>query len=155
MIDGVVVKKLRRIVDERGWLMEILRSDWDLFEKFGQAYITAAKPKVVKAWHMHKGQTDNLACVKGRARLVLYDGRENSRTKGEINKFEMSEKNPLLVKIPAEVWHGFKALGKEPALVVNIPTALYNYDEPDEYRLPPDTKEIPYNWRLAPGLKHG
>lgn len=155
MIDGVVVRNLKRITDERGWLMEILRSDWELFEKFGQVYVTTANPKVVKAWHMHKKQTDNLACVKGEAKLVLYDGREGSKTEGEINEFKIGEKNPLLVKIPAGVWHGFTATGGEEAMVVNVPTALYNYDKPDEYRLPPDTKEIPYDWKLTPGLKHG
>lgn len=155
MIDGVVAKNLKKIVDERGWLMEILRSDWDFFEKFGQVYITTAYPKIVKAWHMHKKQTDNLVCVKGEAKLVLYDGRENSKTKGEIDEFIIGEKNPLLVKIPAEVWHGFEASGGELAMVINVPTALYNYKEPDEYRLPPDTKKIPYDWKLTPGLKHG
>ncbi|MEM2282937.1 MAG: dTDP-4-dehydrorhamnose 3,5-epimerase family protein, partial [Candidatus Hadarchaeales archaeon] len=107
MIEGVVVKKLRRISDERGWLMEILRSDWEIFEKFGQVYVTVAYPDVVKAWHMHKKQTDHLACIKGKAQLVLYDGREGSRTKGQINEFIMGEENPLLVKVPPEVWHGF------------------------------------------------
>lgn len=155
MIDGVVVKNLKKVVDERGWLMEILRSDWELFEKFGQVYVTTARPKVVKAWHMHKKQTDNLTCVKGEAKVVLCDGREGSKTKGEINEFIVGEKNPLLVKIPAEVWHGFEARGSEMAMIVNVPTALYNYKEPDEYRLPPDTKEIPYDWKLTPGLKHG
>jgi dTDP-4-dehydrorhamnose 3,5-epimerase len=155
LIDGVVVENLKKIVDERGWLMEILRSDWELFEKFRQVYVTAARPKVVKAWHMHKRQTDNLACVSGEAKLVLYDGRGSSKTNGEINEFIMGVKNPILVKIPAEVWHGFEALGEELAIVVNVPTALYNYEKPDECRLPPDTKEIPYDWKLTPGLKHG
>ena len=150
----MVVKNLRVIPDERGWLMEILRSDWDMFEKFGQVYITAAYPDVVKAWHMHKKQTDHLACVKGRAKLVLYDGREGSKTMGEINEFTVGEGNPLLIKVPPEVWHGFKAID-EIALVVNVPTELYNYKESDEHRLPPNTDKIPYDWKLKPGLKHG
>ncbi|MEM2890544.1 MAG: dTDP-4-dehydrorhamnose 3,5-epimerase family protein [Candidatus Hadarchaeum sp.] len=155
MIDGVSTKKLRKISDERGWLMEIMRSDWDLFEKFGQVYITTAYPDVVKAWHMHKCQKDNLACIKGKVKLVLYDGRVGSRTKGEINEFTLDEENPMLVKIPEEIWHGFKAMGQEMAMVINVPTALYNYEKPDEYRLPPDTKDIPYDWKLKRGLKHG
>ena len=155
MIEGVATKKLRLLVDERGWLMEILRNDWDVFDRFGQVYVTAAYPNVVKAWHMHKKQTDHVVCVKGLVKLVLYDGRDETKTKGEINEFVIGEKNPLLVKIPPEVWHGFKALSEETALVVNVPTELYNYDKPDEYRLPPDTKEIPYDWKLAPWLKHG
>ncbi|MCW3985587.1 MAG: dTDP-4-dehydrorhamnose 3,5-epimerase family protein [Candidatus Bathyarchaeota archaeon] len=155
MIEGVVTRQLRLIADERGWLMEVLRSDWELFEKFAQAYVTAAYPEVVKAWHMHKKQTDNIACVKGMVKLVLCDGRKNSKTKGEINEFVIGEKNPLLVKIPPQVWHGFKAIGEETALVMNVPTNLYNYKKPDEHRLPPDTEKIPYDWKLAPWLKHG
>lgn len=155
MIDGVVVKQLRLIADERGWLLEILRSDWEQFQKFGQTYITAAYPHVVKAWHMHKNQTDNMACVKGMVKLVLFDGRDESKTKNEINEFVIGEKNPLLVKVPQRVWHGFKAISEEYALIVNVPTELYNYKEPDEYRLPPNTDKIPYDWKLIPWLKHG
>lgn len=155
MIDGVAVKKLRCVADERGWLMEILRSDWDCFQKFGQVYVTVAYPRVVKAWHMHKKQTDNIACVKGMVKLVLFDGRDESKTKSEINDFVIGEKNPLLVKVPPRVWHGFKAISEEHPLVVNVPTELYNYKEPDEYRLPPNTDKISYDWKLAPWLKHG
>ncbi len=155
MIEGVVTKQLKQFVDERGWLTEILRSDWEHFQKFGQVYVTAAYPQVVKAWHMHKKQTDNIACIKGMIKLVLYDDREKSKTKGEINEFVIGEKNLLLVKVPPQVWHGFKTIAEEYALVINIPTELYNYEEPDEYRLPPDTEKIPYDWKLAPWLKHG
>lgn len=135
--------------------MEVLRSDWELFEKFAQTYITAAYPQVVKAWHMHKKQTDNIACIKGVVKLVLCDSRRNSKTRGEINEFVIGEKNPMLVKIPPRVWHGFKNVSEEIALIINAPTHLYNYKNPDEHRLPPDTKEIPYDWKLAPWLKHG
>ncbi len=155
MIEGVVVKQLRMISDDRGWLMEILRSDWDLFERFGQVYATTAYPNVVKAWHMHKKQTDYLACVKGMVKIALCDGRENSKTKGEVNEFFAGERNPILVKIPPKVWHGFKTVGEEMAMVVNVPTQLYDYNEPDEHRLPADTSEIKYDWGLVPGLKHG
>lgn len=155
MIEGVVTRQLRLIADERGWLVEVLRSDWKLFEKFAQAYVTTAYPQVVKAWHMHKKQTDNIACIKGMVKLVLCDGRKKSKTKGEINEFVIGEKNPMLVKIPPQVWHGFKTIGDEIALVMNVPTNLYNYKNPDEHRLPPGTEKIPYDWKLAPWLKHG
>jgi len=155
MIDGVVTKQLKQIADERGWLIEILRSDWESFQKFGQVYITAAYPQIVKAWHMHKKQTDNIACVKGMIKLVLYDNREKTKTKRETNEFIIGEKNLLLVKIPPQVWHGFKTITEDYALVMNIPTELYNYKEPDEHRLPPNTDKIPYDWKPAPWLKHG
>jgi dTDP-4-dehydrorhamnose 3,5-epimerase len=155
MIEGVVTKQLKQVADERGWLIEIMRSDWEQFQKFGQVYVTAAYPQVVKAWHMHKKQTDNIACIKGMMKLVLYDGRDGSKTKGEINEFIIGERNLLTVKVPLGVWHGFKSVTEEYALMMNVPTELYNYKEPDEHRLPPDTKKIPYDWKLAPWLKHG
>jgi dTDP-4-dehydrorhamnose 3,5-epimerase len=155
MIEGVMTKQLKQVADERGWLFEIMRSDWEQFQKFGQVYVTAAYPQVVKAWHMHKKQTDNIACIKGMIELVLYDGREKSKTKNEINEFTIGERNLLTVKIPPEVWHGFKTVTEEYALILNVPTELYNYKEPDEHRLPPNTEKIPYDWKLAPWLKHG
>ena len=155
MIEGAVTKQLKQVADERGWLTEIFRSDWPEFKKFGQAYVTAGYPQVVKAWHMHKKQVDNMACVKGMMKLVLYDDREKSKTKGEVNEFVIGERNPLLVQIPPLVWHGFKTVSEDWALLLNVPTEVYNYEEPDEFRLPPDTPNIPYDWKLAPWLKHG
>ncbi|NQS88956.1 dTDP-4-dehydrorhamnose 3,5-epimerase family protein [Patescibacteria group bacterium] len=155
MIEGVKIKKLKVIPDERSWLMEILRCDDEIFEKFGQVYITTAYPGVVKAWHYHKLQTDNFTCIKGMMKVALYDARENSKTYKEINEFFIGEKNPLLIKVPPMVYHGFKAIGDETAYFLSIPTFPYNYQEPDEYRLPPDTDKIPYDWILAPGKKHG
>ena len=151
----MVTRKLRIAVDERGWLMEILRADWECFEKFGQAYVTTAYSQVVKAWHMHKTQTDNIACIKGMVKLVLYDDRGNSKTNKEINEFIIGEKKPALVKIPPKIWHGFKTISQNTAIVINIPTKLYNYKEPDEHRLPPNTEKIDYDWKMASWLKHG
>lgn len=150
-----MTKQLKQVADERGWLTEILRNDWEHFQRFGQVYVTAAYPHVVKAWHMHKKQTDYITCIKGMIKLVLCDGRGRSKTMNEINEFVIGEKNLVLVKIPPEVWHGFKAIAGEYALILNVPTELYNYDKPDEYRLPPNTDKIPYDWKLAPWLKHG
>lgn len=155
MIQGVKTKELRTISDERGWLTEILRCDDEIFEKFGQVYLTTAYPDVVKAWHYHKKQTDNFTCIKGMMKVALYDAREDSPTYKEINEFFIGEKSPLLIVVPPFVYHGFKAIGRETAFFLSIPTLPYNYEEPDEFRLPPDTKEIPYNWILKPGMKHG
>lgn len=151
LIDGVVIKELKPILDERGYLQECFRSDWPTFEKFGQAYITAAFPNVVKAWHYHKIQTDNLVCIKGNAKLVLYDDRKDSPTYKKINELFFGEKSPRLVTIPPYIWHGFKAIGNKMIIVLNCPTELYNYDEPDEYRLPYDTKDIDYDWGIKMG----
>ena len=148
---GVKVQKLRLIPDERGWLMEMMRRDWEVFDKFGQAYVTTCYPGVVKAWHYHKLQVDHFACVYGIAKLALYDGREDSPTRGMINEFYIGTLNPILVKIPSLVYHGFAAVGNEIAMIVNFPTELYNYEEPDEYRLPHDDPSIPYKWEVKMG----
>jgi dTDP-4-dehydrorhamnose 3,5-epimerase len=151
MIEGVKVRKLRLIPDERGYLMEMLRSDWEEYDKFGQVYITAVYPGVVKGWHYHQIQTDHFICVHGMAKVVLYDGREGSPTHGEVNEFFMGDQNPMLLKIPPGVMHGFKGISQEMALIVNVPTELYNYEQPDEYRLPAHTDQIPYDWSRKDG----
>jgi dTDP-4-dehydrorhamnose 3,5-epimerase len=150
-IHGVKVRRLRLIPDERGWLMELLRSDWEEFEKFGQAYVTTCYPHVVKAWHYHKLQTDHFTCVAGLAKLVLYDPRKNSPTKGMVNEFYLGTLNPILVKIPNNVYHGFTAAGNEMAMIVNFPTRTYNYEKPDEYRIPYDDPSVPYKWGVRMG----
>ncbi|MBN1572485.1 MAG: dTDP-4-dehydrorhamnose 3,5-epimerase family protein [Deltaproteobacteria bacterium] len=145
-IEGVKIKELKVIPDERGRLMEILRSDDEIFEKFGQVYLTAAYPGVVKAWHYHKLQTDHMTVVKGMMKVVLFDDREGSKTKGEVMEIFMGEHNQLLVKIPPGVYHGFKCISETEAVVINVPTEVYNREEPDEYRLPAHDNNIPYDW---------
>ena len=151
MIHDVNIKKLRVIPDERGRLMEILRRDDELFKEFGQVYMTTTYPGVVKAWHMHKMQTDNLACIQGMIKIVLYDGREESPTYKEVNQFYAGIHNPVLIQIPAGVYHGWMCISEEEAVVVNIPTELYNYEIPDEHRLDPHQNDIPYDWKRKDG----
>jgi len=151
MIEGVIFRQLEVKPDERGRLFEILRSDDPIFKKFGQAYITTIYPGVVKAWHLHKKQTDNIVCISGMIKLVIYDGRENSKTYGELDEFFIGESNLALVVIPPELWHGWKCIGCNEAIILNLPTEVYNRDNPDEYRMDPATNLIPYNWEL----KHG
>ena len=147
MIQDVRVKKLKIIPDERGRLMEILRSDEEIFRSFGQVYMTTAYPGVVKAWHYHKKQDDYFTCISGTMRLALYDGREGSPTHGEINDFTINLDNPVLVKIPKGVYHGFRCVGDKEAIVINVPTLPYNRKEPDEYRLDAFENDIDYDWR--------
>lgn len=147
MIQGVKIKKLKEIADERGRLMEMLRCDDEIFIKFGQVYVTTVFPGVVKAWHYHKIQTDSFVCVAGKICLALYDAREKSPTFKEINEFILSPKAPQLVQIPHLIYHGFKGISEVESVVINIPTEPYNHNTPDEYRLDPFINEIPYNWR--------
>jgi len=146
-IEGVRLKRLKVIPDERGRLMEILRADDPLFEKFGQVYMTTVRAGVVKAWHYHRLQEDNMACVKGMVKLVLYDDREGSPTRGEVQEVFMGEHNPVLAHIPKMVCHGFKGISDgEESVVINCVTECYNYESPDEYRLDPHDNDIPYDW---------
>jgi dTDP-4-dehydrorhamnose 3,5-epimerase len=150
-IHDVVTKPLRVIPDERGWLMEILRSDDSaLFERFGQVYVSATYPGVVKAWHYHKRQVDFFACVAGMVKLVLVDTREGSPTQGAVNEFFLGTQNATLVRVPNLVYHGWKCISTEPSLVVNVPTEPYTYDDPDEYRLEPHGT-LPYDWTRKDG----
>jgi len=146
-----VVKRLRVMADERGRLMEMLRSDDPFFERFGQSYMTTAYPGAVKAWHYHREQVDHFTVLKGMAKVVLYDGRDDSPTKGEINEFFMGEHNPVLVRIPNNVFHGFKNIGADECIIVNCPNRTYNRESPDEFRLPAHTTEIPYDWARKDG----
>lgn len=147
MIEGVKVKKLKIIPDERGRLMEILRRDDDIFEKFGQVYMTTAFKGVVKAWHYHKIQTDNFTCIAGKMKLALYDSRAESSTYGKIDEFIISLDSPMLVQIPPMIYHGFKSVGEGEAVVVNTVTEPYSPEKPDEFRIDPYANDIDYDWR--------
>jgi len=147
MIDGVKIKKLKVHPDERGRVMEILRSDDDLFTKFGQVYVMTTYPGVVKAWHKHEKQSDNLACVAGMIKTALYDAREGSPTFREINEFYMGLHSPMLIHIPAGIYHGWMCVSQDEAVVVNVPTEVYDSAHPDEQRLDPHGSDIPYDWR--------
>ncbi len=157
-IAGSAVKSLRVIPDERGRLMEILRNDDDLFEQFGQVYMTTVSPGVVKGWHYHKIQSDHFAVVRGMLKLALYDVRDPklgfgyegpvSETAGMVNEYFLGEHNPILVKIPPFVLHGFKGISTQETIVINIPTEVYRYDQPDEHRVEPHSERVPYDWAL-------
>jgi len=152
MIEGVNIKQLDVHKDERGRLMEILRSDDDIFVKFGQVYVTTAKPGFIKAWHYHKKQVDNFTCIKGRIKLVLYDNRDGSKTKGRLQEFLISmEDNPIVVQIPQNVYHGFESACDDESTVINVCTEPYDHENPDEYRLPFDTADIDYKWNGTKG----
>lgn len=151
MIDGVAVKQLKVVPDERGRLMEILRNDDDIFTGFGQVYLTTTYPQVVKAWHYHKKQDDYISCVKGMIKLVLYDAREGSSTKDEVDVFYIGDYNPGLVRVPRMVYHGWKCISEDEALIINAPTMVYNYRDPDEFRVDPHVNDIPYDWERKDG----
>lgn len=149
MIDGVIIKPLRRIPDERGYIMHMLRSNDPEFERFGEIYFSTIYPGAIKAWHLHKEMTLNYSVVSGMIKLVLYDSRDDSPTKCEIQEIFLGRENYQLVKIPPLVWNGFKGMGNEMAILANCATLPH---DPDEIiRMSPFDESIPYNW----DLKHG
>jgi len=151
MIEGVKTRDLIRFDDWRGSLFEILRKDWPEFGEFAQCYITSCKPGIAKAWHFHKKQTDSFCVVKGEARIALYDAREESTTKGEVNEFIVSAEKPKLIIIPPGVLHGFTSNNDEETFLINLPNQLFNKENPDEFRKSFDSTEIPYDWKCAKG----
>ena len=149
MIDGVTVKPLRRIPDERGFIMHMLRSDDPEFERFGEIYFSTIYPDVIKAWHLHKEMTLNYAVVSGMIKLVLHDDRSGSPTKGETQELYIGDQNYQLVTIPPLIWNGFKGIGTGMAIVANCATLAH---DPDEIvRKSPFDTGINYDWSLKNG----
>lgn len=148
MIRGVQVRDLQVNADDRGHLVEIFREDWDEYDPNpAMSYYSLSYPNVIRAWHRHnRGQIDHFICPKGRIKVGIYDDRKDSPTKGEVNEFVIGEHNQKSIRIPGDCWHGFKVVGNEQAILINFPTNLYDYDEPDEERLPPHNDEIPMDW---------
>jgi len=152
MIEGVETRSLQVNADERGHLVEMFREDWDLYDPDpAMSYYSMTYPGVVRAWHRHtRGQIDHFICPKGRIMVGVYDDRAGSVTQGELNTFVIGEHHQQAIRIPGACWHGFKPVGDNPAFLVNFPTNLYDYENPDEERLPYDTDRIPLNWTEEP-----
>lgn len=146
MIDGVRVVPLAQIVDERGKIMHMLKSTDPHFVGFGEIYFSCAWPGAIKAWHVHRTQTVNNALVSGHAKLVMYDLRADSPTRGELLECFLGEDNHCLVQIPPGVANGYKAYGDRLAIIANCASEPHDPDEMT--RLPYDTPDIPYDWSL-------
>ena len=146
MIDGVLVHPLRQIPDERGKIMHMLCYDDSHFKRFGEIYFSVVYPGVIKGWHLHKEMTLNYAVVSGMIKLVLYDDRPDSPTRGELQELFVGDSNYVLVRIPPGVWNGFKGIGVAPAVIANCATLPH---DPDEIvRMDPFDNHIPYDWAL-------
>lgn len=148
MIDGVAFFPLKAHVDERGYLMEILRESDPYFSRFAQVYVSKNYPGVIRAWHYHRKQTDLWCVVSGMVKAVMYDMRDGSPTKGVVQEVFLGDDNRVILQVPVGVAHGYKTVGQEPSLLLNFTDVLYNPAEPDEYRIPYDTPDIPYNWDI-------
>ena len=146
MIDGVKITPLKQIVDERGKVMHMLRCDSEVFKTFGEIYFSCVHPGAIKGWHLHKVMVLNYAVPHGQIKFVLYDGRKESRTKGEIQEIFLGPDNYCLVTVPPMVWNGFKGIGTETAIVANC--ATIPHDPEEIVRLDPFDETIPYDWKL-------
>lgn len=129
--------------------MHMLRADDSHFEHFGEIYFSMVYPGAIKAWHLHKEMSLNYAVVVGTIKLVLYDDRADSLTKGQVMELFPGEANYCLIKVPPLVWNGFKGIGLTPAIVANCATVPHRADEIE--RLDPFTDTIPYKWELRHG----
>jgi len=144
MIEGVQIIPLRRIPDERGTIMHMLRVTDPHFQQFGEIYFSSIYSGVIKGWHLHREMTLNYACVFGRIKLVIYDDREDSVTRGELMEISLGSDNYSLVIIPPDVWNGFKGMSDPFALVANCCT--HPHDPTRSSRMDPFDNFIPYNW---------
>jgi dTDP-4-dehydrorhamnose 3,5-epimerase len=142
----VKVVPLKKVITERGHLMEVTRCDDNSHLDYGQAYITMTKPGVVRAWYRHREQTDQIALVKGQLLLVLLDSRDDSPTFQCLQAIRIADDAPMLVQIPAGVWHGFQAIGVDDTYLLHLNSRAYDFENPDEERLAPDDPTIPYRW---------
>lgn len=150
MIEGVRVHPLRRIPDDRGTIMHMLRCDDPHFERFGEIYFSTIYPGVVKGWHRHKVMSLNYAVVSGMIRMALYDDREGSRTRGTLQEVYAGEDHYALVHVPPLVWNGFMGVGTKTAIVANCATHPHDAQEIERLdpSLPPEKGGIPYAWAV-------
>lgn len=149
-IAGVDVREVKNVLKDNGYLTEVWREDWGFQPaSVTQVFQALLDPHGISAWHAHRHATDRLFANHGRLKIVLYDARTDSASNGRINVFHCGTARPMLIVVPPGVWHGVHNVGAQPALLLNLPDLAYAYDEPDHWRLPPDTDQIPYSFTNA------
>lgn len=146
LMHGSVLKESHHIVTANGLTTELHRTDWGILGDLRQVIHVALHAGALSAWHLHRRQTDHLLALSGHLRVALYDGREDSPSRGQVDIHHLAGARPQLLVIPPGVWHGIQCLGAEAASFVNYFDREYDHADPDEYRLPADTDEIPYRF---------
>jgi dTDP-4-dehydrorhamnose 3,5-epimerase len=150
MIDGVQIVPLKRIPDERGTVMHMLKRTDPHFREFGEIYFSTVYADVIKGWHKHARMALNYCCIHGRVKLVLFDDREGSPTRGELQEIFLGPENYALVFVPENVWNGFKGMAPE-SIVANCATLPHDPVAAGTVRRSPfDRDLIPYDW----GVRH-
>ena len=149
---GVTFRRATTQVDDRGSVCEMFDPRWNWHpDPLVFSYLFTLRPNMVKGWGLHKLHDDRYFIISGELELVLYDVRPDSPTCKTITKVVLSEYDRRLMSIPAGVWHADHNIGSKDALVVNFPTVPYDHANPDKYRLPIDTDQIPYSFGTARG----
>jgi dTDP-4-dehydrorhamnose 3,5-epimerase len=153
-IDGVVVREVLHVPRDHGVITETYRPEWDPTGlPVVHVYQSRLFPGAIGAWSCHAKTIDRLFINQGHVKLVLYDGRNESSTRGRVMELHTGDARPAFVVLPIGVWHGLQNLGSTDALMLNFPTNAYDYDDPDHYRLPYDSPEIPYTWSAGGGAR--
>lgn len=147
MIEGVIITALKKIPDDRGKVMHILKGTDPVFKTFGEVYCSTVYPGIVKGWHLHKKMTLNYATIKGNIKFVLYDDRKGSPTLGQTQEIYMGDNQYVLVTVPPLVWNGFMGIGQEEAFVINFTDIPH---DPEEIvRMDPHSNDtIKYDWAV-------
>lgn len=151
IIDGLQFRPTRPVPHEDGTLAEVARVDWpEVDQPIVHVHVTTTEPGRTRAWGLHQHSTDRLFVVRGLVSIVVFDGRRSSPTHGVLNEFKVSERNPGLLVIPPDLYHGWKVIGTEEAFIINMPTSAYDHQAPDALDLPYDSEEafdiVPWRW---------
>lgn len=149
-IDGVMIREVLHVPRDHGVITEMYRSEWDPTGlPVVHIYQSRLFPGAIGAWSCHMRSVDRLFVNQGHLKAVLFDGRKDSPTYKKLTEIHIGDARPAFMVIPTGVWHGLQNLGSSDALVLNYPTQAYSYEDPDHWRLPYDTSEIPYSWRAG------
>jgi dTDP-4-dehydrorhamnose 3,5-epimerase len=150
-IDGVRFREARPVVHDDGVVVEVARTAWPIVdEPIVQVHTTTTLPGRVRGWGIHLQGTDRLFVAYGLVSIVVYDGRRTSNTFGRLNEFRLSERNPGLLVVAPGLYHGWKNIGTDEAIIINMPTRLYRHEAPDALDLPYESDEaravVPFRW---------
>ncbi len=147
LIDGVRIKEIKNVPKDNGVLTEVFRLDWALDGgRIEQVFQVTLAPGAISAWHVHETTTDRLFVADGLLKIVLYDARDGASTYGRINEFRLGALRPGLLVVPPGVWHGVQNIGPDNGRLLNLVDCAYRYDDPDHWKLAPDSDHIPYSF---------
>lgn len=146
LIEGVSLFEVKQVIAGNGVVTELYRKDWGFGDRVEQVFARTMLPGGLSAWHAHANTLDRLFVLQGHVRIVLFDNRPDSSTQGQVDVLRFSGLRPTLLVVPSRVWHGVRNDGPDTALLINVVDHAYCYEDPDHWRLPADTAEIPYRF---------